>query len=51
MPAIDQSWYVGPIAAAAGDLGVFFAAIFSAMLYFPLRSWEVKFNGGRLQRA
>lgn len=49
VPSMDQSWYVGPIAAAAGDLGLFFAAILSALLYFPLRSWEVRSKGGRLQ--
>ncbi|KAH8890564.1 hypothetical protein GQ53DRAFT_169772 [Thozetella sp. PMI_491] len=47
VPSMDQDWYTGPIAKQAGDLGFWFAIILAAILYPPLRAWEIRSWGGR----
>lgn len=42
IPTMDQTWFTGPIAKSTGDLGFEFAIIVSAIIYIPLRTFEVK---------
>ncbi|KAK5128731.1 hypothetical protein LTR85_000064 [Meristemomyces frigidus] len=43
IPSMDeQPWYTGPIASKTGDLGFEFAVVLAALLYFPLRTIEIK---------
>ena len=50
IPSMDTAWYTGPIAKVTGDLGFEFAMVLGLMCYFPLRAYEIKRNGGRLNR-
>ncbi|KAK0728372.1 permease for cytosine/purines, uracil, thiamine, allantoin-domain-containing protein [Lasiosphaeria miniovina] len=45
IPAMDQTWYHGPIASTTGDIGFELAFAVSAALYVPLRFLEKKFVG------
>lgn len=45
VPAMDQVWYVGPIAKVTGDLAFEFALVLGIMLYLPLRTLEIKWTG------
>jgi purine-cytosine permease-like protein len=42
VPSMAQTWYTGPIAEKAGDLGFEFALILSIVIYIPLRMLEIK---------
>lgn len=46
VPCMDQTWYRGKIAETTGDLGFEVAIVLSAVFYFPLRKWEIKWRGG-----
>lgn len=46
VPAMDEAWYLGPIAAHTGDLGFEFSLVVSVLLYLPLRSLEIRWKGG-----
>lgn len=49
VPAMDQIWYVGPIAKVTGDLGFELELVTSILLYVPFRMIEMKyFRDGRL---
>ncbi|KAH8893042.1 hypothetical protein GQ53DRAFT_685576 [Thozetella sp. PMI_491] len=45
VPSMSSVWYVGPIAAAAGDLAWELGAASSVLLYLPLRAAEIKYRG------
>ncbi|KAL1956940.1 hypothetical protein VTO42DRAFT_6687 [Malbranchea cinnamomea] len=46
VPCMAQTWYVGPIAKTAGDIGFEVAFALSAVLYLPLRALEIWWKGG-----
>ncbi|KAJ9145430.1 Purine-cytosine permease fcy22 [Pleurostoma richardsiae] len=48
VPSMDQTWYTGPIAKNAGDLGFWFAIILAALFYPPFRALEIRLRGGKL---
>ncbi|KPI44671.1 Purine-cytosine permease FCY2 [Cyphellophora attinorum] len=43
--SMATTWYVGPIAKAAGDLAYPLGAACSILLYVPLRAFEIKYRG------
>ncbi|EIM87684.1 NCS cytosine-purine permease [Stereum hirsutum FP-91666 SS1] len=45
IPAMDQVWFTGPIAAKTGDLGFELAFCTSAVLYLPFRWAEKRWRG------
>lgn len=45
IPGISAAWYTGPIAKTTGDIGFEMAFIVTAIFYFPLRWFEVKWRG------
>ncbi|KAF8526203.1 NCS cytosine-purine permease [Hysterangium stoloniferum] len=45
VPAMDQVWYVGPIAKTTGDLGFELAFVAALVVYPPLRWLEIRFSG------
>ncbi|KAK2594483.1 hypothetical protein QQS21_007830 [Conoideocrella luteorostrata] len=45
IPCMREEWYVGPIAARAGDIGFEVAFALSALLYVPLRMLERRISG------
>ena len=47
VPSMEQVWYTGPIAKYTGDIGFEVAFAVSALLYWPLRTLELR-HGGRL---
>ncbi|KAI0646407.1 NCS cytosine-purine permease [Trametes meyenii] len=44
VPAIDQVWFVGPIAAHTGDIGFELAFAAAGVFYVPLRFVELKYR-------
>jgi purine-cytosine permease-like protein len=45
IPSMDTTWYTGPIAKAAGDLGFEFAVVIALLAYIPIRTMEIKIRG------
>ncbi|KAH8892156.1 hypothetical protein GQ53DRAFT_647181 [Thozetella sp. PMI_491] len=49
VPGMDQTWFVGPIAAAfggiGGDVGIYLAFVISIIVYLPLRTLEIRLTG------
>ncbi|KAF8526188.1 NCS cytosine-purine permease [Hysterangium stoloniferum] len=45
VPAMDQVWYVGPIAKKTGDLGFELAFVTALVVYPPLRWLEIRLSG------
>jgi len=45
LPAMDQVWYVGPIAKTTGDLGFELAFVAALVVYPPLRWLEIRHSG------
>ncbi|KAF8526197.1 NCS cytosine-purine permease [Hysterangium stoloniferum] len=45
VPAMDQVWYVGPIAKTTGDLGFELAFVTALVVYPPLRWLEIRLSG------
>ncbi|KAK6383956.1 hypothetical protein LTS17_003248 [Exophiala oligosperma] len=45
IPSMDQTWYTGPIAKKAGDLGFEFAVVIALLAYIPIRTFEIKTRG------
>lgn len=39
---MKKTWYVGPVGAHAGDIGIWMSLCMSALVYFILRSVELK---------
>jgi purine-cytosine permease-like protein len=50
VPSMDTAWYTGPIAKVTGDIAFEFSVVLGCLCYIPLRSYEIKRNGGRLNR-
>ncbi len=46
VPSMSESWYTGPIAKHAGNIAFELAAVTAILLYFPLRTLEIKWRGG-----
>lgn len=44
VPAMDQAWYVGPIAKKTGDLGFELAFVAALVTYPPLRWLEIRIS-------
>jgi purine-cytosine permease-like protein len=44
VPAMDQVWYVGPIAETTGDLGFELAFLAALLVYPPLRWLEIRIS-------
>ncbi len=44
-PSMSQTWYSGPIANKAGDLGFEFAIVVAALVYPLVRTLEIKLRG------
>ncbi|KZT63359.1 hypothetical protein DAEQUDRAFT_733926 [Daedalea quercina L-15889] len=44
VPAMDQVWFVGPIARVTGDIGFELAFVATAAFYVPLRLVELRFR-------
>ena len=47
VPAMDQVWYVGPIAKKTGDLGFELAFLAALVVYPPLRWLEIRISKRR----
>lgn len=45
VPAMDQVWYVGPIAKTTGDLGFELSFVAALIIYPPLRWLEIRLSG------
>ena len=45
IPSMDQVWYTGPIARKTGDIGFEVATAVTALLYLPLRHFEIYWRG------
>lgn len=45
VPAMDQVWYVGPIAKTTGDLGFELSFVVALIIYPPLRWLEIRMSG------
>ncbi|KAF2491278.1 putative purine-cytosine permease FCY2 [Lophium mytilinum] len=45
VPSMAQTWYTGPIAEKAGDLGFEFALVLGTLIYIPARMLEIKIRG------
>jgi uncharacterized membrane protein len=50
IPSMDTAWYTGPIAKVTGDIAFEFSVVVGILCYLPLRTWEIKRNGGKLNR-
>ncbi|KAF8574936.1 NCS cytosine-purine permease [Ramaria rubella] len=48
VPAMDQVWYVGPIAKTTGDLGFELAFLAAMLVYPPFRWLEIRISKGRI---
>lgn len=44
IPCMDQVWFVGPIGLTTGDIGFEVAFPLAALLYFPLRTLERRYQ-------
>jgi purine-cytosine permease-like protein len=45
IPAMDTTWYSGPIGSRIGDLGFESALVVTAIAYYPLRTLEIRWTG------
>lgn len=45
IPCMAATWYTGPIAEHTGDIGFEVAFVLAGLLYFPLRTLEIKIQG------
>jgi purine-cytosine permease-like protein len=50
IPSMDTAWYTGPIAKVTGDIAFEFSVVMGILCYVPLRTWEIKRNGGKFNR-
>ncbi|KAH7025676.1 permease for cytosine/purines, uracil, thiamine, allantoin-domain-containing protein [Microdochium trichocladiopsis] len=45
IPAMSTTWFAGPIAQKAGDLGLILAVVVAFITYLPIRTLEIKIRG------
>jgi purine-cytosine permease-like protein len=45
VPCMSQVWFTGPLAKTTGDIGFEVALVLAPILYYPLRSVELKYRG------
>ena len=50
IPSMDTAWYTGPIAKVTGDIAFELSVVMGLLCYIPLRAYEIKRNGGRVNR-
>lgn len=50
IPSMETAWYTGPIAKVTGDIAFELSVVLGLLCYIPLRAYEIKRNGGHLNR-